>query len=242
MAYRERGAEGGLARWVECVWSLESAETVKDWPVRPDGCLDILYSPAGLEVVGAMTVEKRYDLAAGARTVGLRFKPGMAAQFLGVAAEELTDRIVKLADVWGSAARGLQERMGEASSVEECCRLLAEAVPGERAREDGVRRAIGKIVAAGGDIDLDWVARQAGMSERQFRRRCLEESGMAPKQLCRVLRFRKAMALGGQGLPWGLVAAEAGYFDQAHLIRDFREFTGGTPMSVFSNTSDGGRL
>jgi AraC-like DNA-binding protein len=90
-----------------------------------------------------------------------------------------------------------------------------------------------------GDIDLDWVARQAGMSERQFRRRCLEESGLAPKQLCRVLRFRRACELGGRGLPWGLIAAEAGYFDQAHLIRDFREFTGATPMSVFSNTADG---
>ena len=64
-------------------------------------------------------------------------------------------------------------------------------------------------------------------------------SGLRPKQLCRVLRFRRACALAGRGLPWGLVAAEAGYFDQAHLIRDFHEFTGDTPMSVFSNT-DGG--
>jgi AraC-like DNA-binding protein len=76
------------------------------------------------------------------------------------------------------------------------------------------------------------------MSDRQFRRRCLDESGLAPTQLCRVLRFRRACALGRRGLPWGLIAAEAGYFDQAHLIRDFREFTGVTPMSVFSNTAD----
>jgi len=55
-----------------------------------------------------------------------------------------------------------------------------------------------------------------------------------------VLRFRRACELGQRGLPWGLVAVEAGYFDQAHLIRDFREFAGGSPrMSVFSNTADG---
>jgi transcriptional regulator GlxA family with amidase domain len=77
------------------------------------------------------------------------------------------------------------------------------------------------------------------MSERQFRRRCLDESGLGPKQLSKVLRFRRACALGEGGLPWGLVAVEAGYFDQAHLIRDFREFTGSTPVSVLSNTDEG---
>ena len=236
MAYRERSVGGGLERWVECVWSLETAEAVQGWPVRPDGCLDILYSPAGLEVVGAMTAEKRFDLKSGTRTAGLRFKPGMAAQFLGVAAAELTDRTVRLVDVWGGAARAIEARMEEAASVEEYCRVLAASVPAAEGRADAVRRAIEEIVVAAGDVDLEWVAGQAGMSGRQFRRRCLEESGLAPKQLCRVLRFRRACVLGGRGLPWGLVAAEAGYFDQAHLIRDFREFTGATPLSVFSNT------
>ena len=104
---------------------------------------------------------------------------------------------------------------------------------------NGVQQAIEAVARSHGDVSIEWVAREAGMSERQFRRRCLEESGLRPKQLCRVLRFRRACALAGRGLPWGLVAAEAGYFDQAHLIRDFHEFTGDTPMSVFSNT-DGG--
>src|SRR5204862_5422263 len=103
---------------------------------------------------------------------------------------------------------------------------------------NGVQRAIEAVTNSHGAVNLEWVARQAGMSPRQFRRRCLEESGLAPKQLCRVLRFRHACSLGERGLPWGLIAAETGYFDQAHLIRDFREFTGNTPMSVFSNTGD----
>ncbi len=63
------------------------------------------------------------------------------------------------------------------------------------------------------------------------------ETGLTPKKLCRVLRFRRACALGSLGLPWSLVALDAGYFDQAHLIRDFREFAGTTPMSVSSNTN-----
>jgi AraC-like DNA-binding protein len=54
------------------------------------------------------------------------------------------------------------------------------------------------------------------------------------------MRFRYACELAERSgkLEWAGIAADAGYFDQAHLIRDFREFAGGTPMSVFSNPLD----
>jgi AraC-like DNA-binding protein len=241
MAYREHAPDGALGRWVECAWSIETEAPVSGWPVRPDGCLDILYSHAGLEVVGAMTAQRGFDLPAGTRTAGLRFRPGMAARFLGVAAEQLTDHAVNLEDLWGAPARALTERLAGAGSADECRRVLTAGVPAAQEPPEGVHRALEAIGAAHGAIDLDWVARQAGMSARQFRRRCLEESGLTPKHLCRVLRFRRACALGGHGLPWGLVAAETGYFDQAHLIRDFREFTGATPVSVFYNTGHADR-
>ena len=91
---------------------------------------------------------------------------------------------------------------------------------------------------AHGDINLEYLAAQANLSPRQFRRRCREESGLTPKHLCRILRFRRARQLAGSSLKpnWSSIAAAAGYFDQAHLIRDFGEFTGRTPMSVLSNT------
>jgi transcriptional regulator GlxA family with amidase domain len=97
---------------------------------------------------------------------------------------------------------------------------------------NSVQRAIEAIRAANGAIDLDYVARQSNLSPRQFRSRCLEESGLTPKLLCRILRFRHASRLSG---PAADIALAPGYFDQAHMIRDFREFSGDTPMSVFSN-------
>jgi AraC-like DNA-binding protein len=237
--YWEQNAGTGLDRWVECVWSVESAEAVEGYAVRPDGCLDILYSAAGLQVVGAMTAEQCHNLAAESITCGLRFRPGMAASFLRVPAAELTDRVIPLDDLWGAPARELQSRLHEAASSEERLAILAATVRPPAPAPNAVQQAIEVIAASHGDVDLEWLAAQARMSERQFRRRCLEESGLAPKQLCRVLRFRRACELGQRGLPWGLIAAEAGYFDQAHLIRDFREFAGATPtMSVFSNTRD----
>ena len=236
--YTEHRPDWGLDRWVECTWSIETASPVNGYPVRPDGCMDLLYSPGGdLEVVGTMTREQRFNLSAGERRVGLRFRPGMARRFLSIGAAELCDRVIPLDSVMGRAAHELRERLRAAPSNRECRRILLEAVESAERPADPVHLAIDAMTQAHGEVDVDWVAEQAGMSARQFRRRCREEAGLGPKHLARILRFRRACRLADQGESWLRVAMEAGYFDQAHLIRDFREFTGTTPMSDFSKTA-----
>lgn len=238
--YREFLPKNALARWVECSWCIQPTVAVTGYPVRPDGCVDLFYSrESGVQVIGTMTAGRRFDLAPGSPTMGIRFRPGMAGRLLGIAPAELTDLHVATEDLWGSRARELSCRLAEPGPAEEQLRLLASVLPSPPSVPGAVHRAIEAIVASHGAVDLDWVARQANLSPRQFRRRCLEESGLAPKQLCRVLRFRHAWSLAERaaGRDWSGIAAEAGYFDQAHLIRDFREFAGGPPMAVFSNTA-----
>ena len=240
MVYLEQLPAGSLTPWVESLWISEAADSAPHYRVPPDGCLDIVYSPAlGPRAVGAMTVEQRFAFAPGARTVGVRFRPGMAGPFLRVAAAELTDRTVPLSDLWGRRAGELERQLDGAPSGAACLRVLETALQPQARPANAVQSAIGAIAANCGQADLDWIAAQANLSPRQFRRRCLEESGLAPKLLCRVLRFRRASSMSA-GVPrpdWAAIALEAGYFDQAHLIRDFREFTGWTPMAVFSNTA-----
>jgi AraC-like DNA-binding protein len=233
--YVETSPGRALQRAVECCWFLETGGAMEH-AVRPDGCLDIVYSrETGLRAVGAMTTERRFAMPSGSRTVGVRFRPGMAKPFLRVSPPELTEKIVALEDLWGQCARDLERRLEDDCSVQTLAgALVLPPAP------DPVKRAIDAIVEASGVIDLDWAASQAGMSPRQFRRRCFEESGLAPKHLCRILRFRRACKLAAaRGNGWAAIAADAGYFDQAHMIRDFREFTGRAPVSVFSNTVTG---
>jgi len=241
--YVEQPPHPALARWVECSWGVLTTEAVEDYSVHPDGCLDIVFDrEAGLRVVGAMTTAKRFDVPAGSQMTGVRFRPGMAGPFLRAAPPALTDAIVALEDLWGRAGRDLQDRIAEARSPEQCVREMMDALRQPPQPPTPIQRAIAAMSAARGAVDLDEIADQANLSTRQFRRRCLEESGLTPKHLCRVLRFRHACELAGSSsyLGWPAIAAEAGYFDQAHLIRDFHEFTGTTPMSVFSNTSAAG--
>jgi AraC-like DNA-binding protein len=219
---------------------METPVPVRSLAVRPDACVDIIYSSAdGLHAVGTMTVEQRYDMPAGTVMTGIRFLPGMAGEFLAVPLVRLTDRVVPLEDLLGRRTRELESRLAAARSAAVRARVLGSFLRIPPAPPGPVRRAIEALVEARGGADLDWVAAQSNLSPRQFRRRCLEESGLTPKHLCRVLRFRHALSMARtpRRPDWALIAAHAGYFDQAHLIRDFREFTGGTPMSVFSNTA-----
>ena len=235
--YRERAPSAALAGWIECSWTIETSTDLCGYPVRPDGCLDILYSQSqGARVIGAMTTEQRFTLPAGAQMAGVRFHPGMAGMFLKVAPAELTDASAPLEEIWGKAGRDLAAGLEEAASVEAAVAMMVASLPPPSKTANPVQRGLGAIAAAHGNVDLDLIASQTNLSPRQFRRRCLEESGLTPKHLCRILRFRYACGLADRRcLDWAAIAAEAGYFDQAHLIRDFREFTGNTPMSVFSN-------
>jgi AraC-like DNA-binding protein len=72
------------------------------------------------------------------------------------------------------------------------------------------------------------VARTLGVTERQLHRRCVTHFGYGPKTVQRVLRFQDALAMARSDRPLALVAAEAGYADQAHLARDVRALAGAT--------------
>lgn len=212
--YREYRPPEALAPFVERFWTLETGETAARYPVLPDGCLDIVdHGERGIEAVGAMTAPETVALPARSRLVGVRFRTGMAGPFLRTPPGELTGLRPALEDLWGAAARSLHQRLLEASSQAERLRALACALP--RPPEDAT----------------PWRVRLGGLSPRQFRRRCLEETGLTPKMLDRVLRFRRALRTvrTAPHLGWAEVAAECGYYDQSHLIRDFREFAGTTP-------------
>jgi AraC-like DNA-binding protein len=238
-AYREHAPPGAQARWIECSWLLQSGTQAIAHRVPPDGCVDIVYGPSfGLRAIGTMTVEQRFHFPKNVCLTGIRFRPGMAGAFLGVAPAELTDGSAAIEDVWPRGGVELKRRLDDSKSIQEAKGLLLGSLPAPAEAPNPVQRAIEAITAANGNADLDSVACQANLSPRQFRRRCLEESGLTPKRLCRVLRFQHAcrIAGGAERLSWSDVALEAQYFDQAHLIRDFQDFTGHTPMAVFSNT------
>jgi len=234
--YQELGPPLALAGAVECFWFMRPTEKFSVvHRVTPDGCADIVFTRRGndvtLQVVGPMTRFQDFTLAPGLMHVGVRFRPGMWPKPIGINGDAITDTILSLEDVWGAPARALLDRMLEQNSAGQCASLLSQSIHHPQPRTP-VQRAIAWMEKHRGSVCLDWIARQAGLSPRQFRRVCIRQTGLSPKFLARVLRFRHAHSrLASESGQHAGLAADCGYTDQSHFIAEFQYFTGQTPSS-----------
>jgi AraC-like DNA-binding protein len=223
-----------LLPYVECYWTRGATEDDLDHRVLPDGCADILFSrqgdePVGLLVVGTMSRYRAVPIAAGQSFLGVRFRPAMAAGFLS---EPLTDQLLPLESLWGAKARRLYDQLAHSRSLERSIQILESHIQTTPAIS-ATQKAIDYMVQRKGLVSVDELANGAALSARQFRRQCLALTGLTPKHLCRVIRFRHAVSqIHGQP-GWADLALECGYYDQAHMINEFRELGGSTPCDRF---------
>jgi AraC-like DNA-binding protein len=168
-----------------------------------------------------------------ARAVIVQFKPGWSTPLLGVAANALTDRIVPLEDLWGRAGGDLCEELLSARSVPEAFDRLSHAIAlrTQQTHEPGsarlARRAVRLLETD--EVRVDDAAKRLGVTTRHLRRAFVENIGIGPKDFARTVRLQRAVLGAATSKDWGRIAGEAGYYDQAHLIADFRDLIGLTP-------------
>ncbi len=233
--YREIPPPPRLAQAIECFWTIRHRGPETLHRVVPDGCADILWTKTGgtmsLEAVGPMTAWRDFPAPEGQLVMGVRFQPGMWTASLGVPGDRVTDQVVPLEDLWGPRARELADRLAGASSLEQSAGLFERMVaPIERPGR--AQRALSWMAQHRGSVSIDEAAQLAGFSVRQFRRVCLAETGLTPKFLARVLRFRHALSrVHRYPSQFAGFALDCGYYDQAHLINEFRELSGRTPSA-----------
>jgi AraC-like DNA-binding protein len=220
---------------VETFWVSRQEAHAERWQrVLPDGCADIIYtraeSRASLLFVGVMTGFKDYLQPAGAYSVAIRIRPAMWADVAQADADTLVDQVVDLEDLWGACAASLLHALDSTDDTEESIRLLAASVPPLK-EGSALQRAIAGIESSHGTLSLDEAAARAGLSTRQFRRRCFAAAGLSPEMLSRIARFRHAMQLAtSTNRKHAELAFECGYADQSHFIAEFRKFAGTTPQ------------
>jgi AraC-like DNA-binding protein len=260
MLYRSHTPAPPLADLIERFWSCSDAPSHDRERIVPSGTVELvfnlrddeirIYDPlrpdqfkrfSGAVVSGTYSRYFVIDPHQHASIMGVHFRPGGAVPFLGAPSIDLADTHVDLSTFWGPAAGELREQLCAVADNSAKRFAILETALLQRLRRAPRRHsavsfalnAFAQTSVSGGVRD---VARSVGLSDRRFIQLFAAEVGLTPKLFCRVQRFQRARERASQVTSpnWAAIAVACGYFDQSHLIRDFSEFSGFSPMAYLS--------
>jgi AraC-like DNA-binding protein len=240
-----------LSAFVANLWLLSDAPGHAKERIVPSGTLELVINLhedefriydstegrqfrrfSGAIVSGAYGSFFVIDTAEHASVIGVHFKPSGALPFLGLPPGGRSNSQVNLEALWGPPARQLRAMLCSARTPARRFQILESALLARLANPTRQHAAvqIGLRELHGGTSVGDVVA-QVGMSHRRFIELFTAEVGITPKLFARIRRFQRASALTRNlaSPDWSNIAAECGYFDQSHLIRDFIAFSGFSP-------------
>ena len=251
MKYIESQPEALLADFVECLWVVRDERSQRErTPQRilPDGCPEwIIHTGDAFERwIGSRWVRQPKSFLAGTlsrpwlvrggsrvRTLGIRFRPGAAAVLLDVDLSGTADREIDLLPILGQAAAEMAEAVSHARTTKQMLsaahRGLMRIATGRLHQVPRTRDAVRRLRSSEGTTRVEVLAGSLGVSRRTLERSFRSELGISPKRYARIVRLNAVLAsLAAEARTEAIdLAVGAGYFDQAHLLRDFRSLTGG---------------
>jgi AraC-like DNA-binding protein len=252
MTYRRLAPDPRLRGIVEGIWIQEAPDAARGpvRPVLPTGTVEILFHyrdpMVHLEASGERTLPRSYVtgqrtrpvLPAGTGDIGIVLVSLFPWALPCLFRQPPADLVDGYTDVGLLLPPGhlhrLEERLARCRASRRVglvqaflLGLLNGASPDAR-----VRLAAERLAGHDAPLGIHGVARELGWSCRTLRRRFQAEVGIPPKTFQRIMRFQRALRLRRTGSGWPAVAAHCGYSDQAHLIREVKEFSGRTPGQV----------
>ncbi|WFP61900.1 AraC family transcriptional regulator [Mesorhizobium sp. WSM4904] len=239
--FQQRPAAAGLASAFCAVWVHRMAE--QDVPpivITPDATIDLQWIDGRFRIAGPDKEPQIERPPAGSVIVGFRFRPGAAAGWLGVPAGEIVGGRLDLGELWGTRSRQLSDRIKATPDLAGMVRQLENIVGAHTEGHDALDPLMGRafeVIDEGLPPEtplVPFLQRHLHMSERTLRRRFEDAFGYGPKTLDRILRFHRFRRLREKAgdASTAVLAIEAGYADQAHLIRESRRLTGITPGAL----------
>lgn len=262
MKYLTFAPHPDLAALVKCYWTLEvqAQESAERQLVVPDGCIEMAFilgddimrytsddefvlQPRAM-VLGQITRPFYIKPIGAVDSFAVRFYPHGFACFSRVDIDTLSNTETPLAALFGEdASRTLTQRVVQASDTQARVDIVESFLVdrlGERETIDAiVHQAIEAMLEAKGSGAIKEILKHDVSRRRRLEREFRRKIGMSPKQLSKVIRLQAAlkMILNRQARSLTEIAYESEYFDQAHFIRDFKEFTGTTPRKFLGDES-----
>jgi AraC-like DNA-binding protein len=224
-----------LAAHVSSYWSVRlegQSQTVRS---LPDGCSDLAFDLAAVEPVAYVTGPQQrantFEVKGRVELFGVRFLPAGATLLLAAPVTH-RDLWVPLSKWLGSEAYELEHAVARAQDNAARAGILDELLVQRLAAgslDTRLSKAVALVFQSAGTAKIAALAKAAAASERTLSRLFEEHVGLAPKRFCRVVRFQHLLRRLGKDPDWTAFAADLGYSDQAHMIREFKELFGCTP-------------
>ncbi|TGN17656.1 AraC family transcriptional regulator [Leptospira idonii] len=260
MKYETFSPKADLDSLVKCYWTLEiPAEShYERQQILPDGCIemafilgedikrytfenDFIFQPRAM-VIGQITEPFYIEPTGYVDSFAVKFYPYGIANFVNVSVESLANKETPLEFLFGEEiAKELKSKIVQAANTQERIRIV-EAFLLSKLREKStvdqiVKTTIDAIMTANGSISINDILEEDLAKRRQLERKFQKQIGISPKKLGKIIRLQTAlkMLLKGQSTSLTQIAYESDYFDQAHFIKDFKEFTGMNPKKFFGN-------
>lgn len=233
-----------------CTIACDNEAETNHIRVLPDACVELFFNYTSTPV--AIIADQLYkrsivtsrmsrpmdvQMRKGAGVVAICFYPGMAYKFIQVPMHTLSDTTVTLTDIWGRMATEIEENMAGARCNEQRASLIQQCLFKQMAHvkeELHITHCLKQAKLSGGQIPVEKLTCNAGLSQRQLSRKFQEYVGLSPKEYLRVSRFLFSLDHLKTYPAFSLteIACKSGYYDQAHFIRDYKDYTGYTPGQV----------
>lgn len=248
-----------LATLVKCYWTLESPKekTPKKNTIVPDGCMKMIFHYGDLYkhynenvnsiflprcfVIGQLTRPYEVEPTGETGTFFVCFHPNGFLPFAIFPIKEMENTAVPLEKLFGKNGQEIEQKILNANSTSERINLIETFLFGRltdtEAVDHIVKSTVETILTANGQLSVDELSKQNNINRRQLVRKFSSAIGLSPKQLSKTIRLQATLKILLTKKITSLtdLAYECEYYDQAHFIKDFKEFTGLTPKEFYGD-------
>lgn len=246
MIYREFNPDILLTPYIETYWTACSFKEQEEFHrILPDGCVDIILSlnssahfglnPFRPNIIGTMTTFCQGSYTSEVKLVGIRFRPVGFTAFCRVPINEFTDKRVDLTLIKSLFDERFYASLPEKTTTVEVIRYIDSYFIGKLKKifspETRIVYAIDLIRQSKGLLSLNEVASKSCFSLRHFERKFKMAVGISPKMFSKIVKFQHTCAYlkANSNISLFSTAIDCGYYDQAHLIKDFKAMSGDSP-------------